>query len=327
MTEMAPLHRVNAGGRTVGATIMPGLFVVFWSTGFICAKLGLPYAEPLTFLAVRFYIVMALLLPASLLLRVSWPGSWSEVRHIIVAGLLVHGVFLGGVFTSIYYGLEAGVVALVVGIQPLLTAALAVAFLKVAISRQQWCGLFVGLAGVTLVVWHKLALGLGTLIGMELAVMALISITIGTLYQKRFCANMNLISGNTIQFAASCVVLTGLAFLLESTEIDWSPQFVFSMTWLVLVLSIGAITLLYVLLRRSGAVEVASLFYLVPPATALIAWALLDESLGVVMLIGMGLAILGMVLINVKRWDLNLLPLSLSRTSDGDVPVDVEKLR
>lgn len=279
----------------------PMLFVLLWSTGFIGAKLGLPYAEPMTFLALRFAIAGSLLLAAVLAFRAPWPRSWAEAGHIAVAGLLLHGVYLGGVFASIHHGVEAGVSSLIVGIQPLLVAALSPPLLGERISRLQWLGLLLGVAGVALVVWRKLELGFGTPLGMGLSVLALFGITGATLYQKRFCAAMPLRTGNLIQFAAAALATGLLALAFETRQIAWSGAFVFALAWLVLVLSLGAFTLLYVLIRRGAAARVASLFYLVPASTALIAWALFGERFGPVALAGMALTALGVALVNLRR--------------------------
>ena len=282
-------------------TLLPGMFVLLWSTGFIGAKLGLPYAEPMTFLALRFAIAGVLLLAAVLAFRAPWPRSWSEAGHIAVAGLLLHGVYLGGVFASIHHGVEAGVAALIVGTQPLLVAAASAPLLGERIGRLQWLGFLLGVVGVALVVWRKLALGLGTPLGMGLSVLALFGITAATLYQKRFCADMPLRSGNMIQFAAAAAATGLLALALETREIAWTGAFVFALAWLVLVLSLGAFTLLYILIRRGAAARVSSLFYLVPASTALIAWGLFGERFGPVALTGMALTALGVALINLRR--------------------------
>lgn len=280
---------------------MPGLFVVLWSTGFIGAKLGLPYAEPMTFLALRFAIVAALLLALCWLARAPWPKHRREILHIAVAGLLLHGVYLGGVFASIFHGVEAGVSALIVGIQPLLTAALAGRVLGERVSILQWFGLVLGLCGVALVVGDKLAAGIGTPFAMSLSVLALLGITAGTLYQKKFCGRMDLRSGNVIQFGAASLATFLLALAFETRQIVWSGEFVFAMAWLCLVLSLGAITLLYILIRRGAAARVSSLFYMVPPCTALVAYFLFDETLSYLALAGMGLVAAGVALVNVRR--------------------------
>lgn len=277
------------------------LFVLLWSTGFIGAKLGLPDAEPLTFLAVRFALATALLLGLALITRAPWPGGAMQTLHLCVAGVLLHGLYLGGVFTGIALGVEAGVSALIVGIQPVLVAALAGGLLGEKITRRQWLGLVLALIGVTLVVWRKLAAGIGTLEGVALCVLALGGITAATLYQKRFCADMDLRSGSVIQYAAAGVAcgLGSLAF--ETQRIVWSAEFVFALGWLVLVLSLGAVSLLYWLIRRGEAARVSSLFFLVPPVTALIAWPLFGETFGPVALAGMVATALGVALVNLEK--------------------------
>jgi drug/metabolite transporter (DMT)-like permease len=282
-------------------TLLPGVFVLLWSTGFIGAKLGLPYAEPMTFLALRFAIAGGLLLLVVLAFRAPWPRSWAEAGHIAVAGLLLHGVYLGGVFASIDLGIEAGVSALIVGIQPLLIAAASAPLLGERVTRLQWFGLTLGIAGVGLVVWRKLELGLGTPLGMGLSAVALFGIAAATLYQKRFCAAMPLRSGNMIQFAAAALATGLLAVLFETRAIVWSGEFVFALAWLILVLSLGAFTLFYILIRRGAAARVASLFYLVPASTALIAWGLFGERFGPVALAGMALTAVGVALVNLRR--------------------------
>ena len=283
--------------------ITPGVFVFLWSTGFIGAKLGLPSAEPMTFLALRFLLVSGLLLAFVLIVRAPWPRSWAAAGHIAVAGLLLHGVYLGGVFASIDLGVEAGVSALIVGVQPLLTAVAAGPVLGEKVTPRQWLGLGLGFLGVTLVVWQKLALGLGTPLGMALSVLALFGITAGTLYQKRFCSEMPLRSGNAIQFAAAALATGLLALAFETRRIDWTPEFLFAMAWLVIVLSFGAVTLLIILIRRGAASRVASLFYLVPPSTAVLAWLIFDERFGPLALAGMALVVLGVALVNLTPRD------------------------
>jgi drug/metabolite transporter (DMT)-like permease len=282
---------------------IPALFVILWSTGFIGARLGLPYAEPLTFLALRYGLAAGLLVLVAIATRAPWPRRLVEVGHYAVAGLLVHGVYLGGVFVGIGLGVEAGVSALIVGLQPLLTAALAGVLLGERVTARQWTGLGLGLVGVALVLGGKLEQGAGSAIGSLACVAALFGITAGTLYQKRFCAGMDLRTGNVIQFVAAGIATAPLAFLFENTQIDWSGEFLFALVWLVLVLSLGAVSLLYVLIRRGAASQVASLFFLVPPCTALIAWPLFGETLGLVALVGMALTAVGVALASKPRRD------------------------
>lgn len=281
--------------------LMPAVFVFLWSTGFIGAKLGLPWAEPMTFLAIRFALVSVLLLALVLVMRARWPDSWADTGHIAVAGLLLHGVYLGGVFASIDQGVDAGVAALIVSSQPLLTAVLAGPVLGERVTGRQWTGFLLGFFGVALVVWQKLGQGVGTPFGMGLSVLALIGITAGTLYQKRFCAHMPLRSGPVIQFAVSALAVGALALAFETRQVTWTGEFIFALAWLSIVLSPGAVTLLYILIRRGAATQVASLFYLVPPLTAILAWLLFDETFGPPALAGMGLVVLGVALVNMKR--------------------------
>ncbi|HEX6958424.1 MAG TPA: DMT family transporter [Ferrovibrio sp.] len=279
---------------------MPGLFVLLWSTGFIGAKLGLPYAEPMTFLVLRFAVVTILLAAFAALSRAPWPRSLAEAGHIALAGLLLQAVYLGGVFASIFHGVPAGVSALIVGIQPLLVAAGAGPLLGERVTARQWLGLVLGLVGVVLVVWTKLGSGVGTPWGYALSVIALIGITLGTLYQKKFCPAIDLRSGTAIQFAASAVFLAPFALLFEARRIVWSGEFVFALGWLCIVLSLGAISLLFVLIRRGAAAKVSSLFFLVPPCTALVAFFLFGEALNLLALLGMAATMAGVALVNLN---------------------------
>ncbi|WP_084536343.1 DMT family transporter [Azospirillum halopraeferens] len=296
---MVDATRSPAGAAWVAA--MPGVFVVLWSTGFIGAKYGLPYAEPLTFLLTRMTLVAAVLAVVAVVMGAPWPRRPREAGHIALAGLLVHGVYLGGVFCAIARGVPAGVTAVIVGLQPLLTAALAGWLLGERVSPRQWGGLLLGLGGVVLVVGDKLSLDHGHLTGIGLALAALVGITLGTVYQKRHCTGMDLRTGAAIQYGATAMAFAVLAPLTETMRISWSGEFVFALLWLSFVLSVGAIFLLFALIRRGAASRVASLFYLVPPVTALIAWALFDEQLGPLALTGMGLAVAGVALVNRGR--------------------------
>lgn len=293
------MHFNPETGRARAAALYPLLFVALWSTGFIGAKFGLPYAEPLTFLSLRYAIVLVLMGGLAWYQKATWPPTAREWLHIGVSGVLVHGVYLGGVFIAIGHGLPAGVTSIVVGLQPVLTALGAGLLLGERVRPTQWAGLALGFVGVALVVAHKVTgntTGSGMVLSMLLpAFIALLAITAGTLYQKRFCPSFDLRTGSVIQFLPT-LALTGLAAMVtESMVVQWTPSFVFALGWLVLVLSLGAVTLLNVLIRNGTAVNVASLFYLVPPATAVVAWALFGETLT-------GLALLGMVFTVLGVW-------------------------
>lgn len=281
---------------TVWIAAMPGVFVLLWSTGFIGAKFGLPYVEPFTFLLVRFSVVTALLAVAVAAFKAPWPRSPMSCVHIAVAGLLVHGVYLGGVFASIGQGVPAGVSALIVGVQPLLTAVAAGPFLGEKVRLKQWLGFVLGLLGVVMVVGEKVDLG-GDLSGVGFSVLALLGITAGTLYQKRHGGEMPLRTGSVIQFGASAILMAVLALIFETSVIQWTGEFIFALTWLVLVLSFGAISLLMIMIRRGQASKVASLFYLVPPVTALVAFFMFDETLGLMALGGFVLTVIGVALV------------------------------
>ena len=284
--------------RSSPLALMPGLFVLLWSTGFIGGKLGLPYAEPMTFLTLRFSLVTALMLVVSFATRASWPRRWSEAGHIAVVGLLLQGGYLGGVFIGIAAGVSAGLSALIVGIQPALTAALAGALLGEPVTPRQWLGLGLGLIGVFLVAASKIELGGTQLFGVAATVLALFGITLGTLYQKRFCGGMDLRSGTVIQNAVAALLMLCGAAAFENFHVEWHGRFVFALTWLCLVLSVGATLLLFALLRYGAAARVASLFYLVPPVTALMAYLFFGETLGAMALFGMAVAVAGVALVN-----------------------------
>jgi drug/metabolite transporter (DMT)-like permease len=278
--------------------LMPGLFVLLWSTGFLGAKFGLPHAEPLTFLLVRFALVCAILTPLALLMGARWPDSPLQVLHIAVAGLLIHATYLGGVFVAIHRGLPAGTAALITGLQPLLTALVAAPYLGERISPKQWLGLLLGFGGVFMVVADKAGVAEATFGNVLPAFVAVLGITVGTLYQKRHGGEMDLRTGSVIQFAASGLVMALLAPLFETMEIRWTGEFLFALGWLTLVLSLGAISLLILMIRHGAASRVASFFYLVPATTAIFAYLMFGETLGPVSITGMVVTALGVAMVN-----------------------------
>jgi drug/metabolite transporter (DMT)-like permease len=275
----------------------PALFVVLWASGFIGAKFGLPYVEPLTFLTIRMIAVVALLTILAVVTRPTWPDMLG-IRHSIVAGLLVHGVYLGGVFVSIDRRLPAGLSALIVSLQPVLTSTIANRYLGERVVARQWVGLALGIAGVYLVVADKTVAGEATALGWAAAVCALIGITIGTLYQKRFGGGIDWRAALITQYTAAGALFAFGSLLFESQKIEWTIELIGALAWLVLVLSLGAVWLLYFLIRRSAATRVTSLFYLTPPVTALMAWLMFGEHLGVLALVGMGVCVTGVFLVN-----------------------------
>jgi len=290
---------IESASRQTGVWVrwMPWTFVFLWSTGFIGAKFGLPYAQPVTFLLLRFGFVLALMLPIALVLRAPWPATPAQLTHIAIAGVLLHGGYLAGVFTAIYAGMSAGLAALIVGLQPVLTAVVAAPLLRERVTPRQWLGLALGFGGVALVVAQRTTLAGVTAFSGAMILIALLSITAGTVYQKRFCGAFDLRAGSVIQFVAAGLALAPFALHFEHEPVRWTGEFVFAMAWLVLVLSIGAISLLTLLIRRGAATKVASLFYLVPPFTAVIAFLMFDEQLGPLGIAGFALAVLGVALV------------------------------
>jgi drug/metabolite transporter (DMT)-like permease len=281
------------------AWAFPGVFVILWSTGFIAAKLGLPYAEPATFLTLRFALVVAILLPICWLSQAPWPSP-KRVFQMAIAGVLLQAGYLGGVFAAIHHGMAAGVSAVITGLQPLLTAVLAGWLLNERIGARQWAGLVLGLAGVTLVIGERLSVARTGGSAILLALLGLASITLGTLWQKRHGAGVDLRTGATIQFIAAAVVMAPFSIAFESGSVTWSGEFLFALSWAVVVLSLSAIFLLLFLIRHGGAAQVASLFYLVPPTTALMAWPPFGETYSLVSAAGMGLAMLAVWLVTQK---------------------------
>ena len=278
-------------------SLLPGGFVLLWSTGFIGARLADPYIEPLTLLAIRMVIAATLLGLIAFATQAPWPKSVQMAFHIAMAGLLVHATYLSGVFIAINLGQAAGVTAILVALQPLLTATLVGPLLGEQVTRWQWLGLLLGLAGVIFVISGRIEGGVITPGTLAASLFALIGITLGTLYQKRFCPQTDLRTGGAIQFAASAAVLIPAALIFETQTIEWTGELIFALAWLVLVLSVGAIGLLYALIRRVDASRVASLFYLAPPFTVLLAWLFFGEQLGPSALLGLGIVVLGVALV------------------------------
>ena len=279
---------------------LPATFVLLWSTGFIGARLGLPYAEPLTFLTLRFVIAAALLAVLALATGAPWPRRAAEVARAAVSGLLVHGLYLGGVFVGIRLGVEAGVSSLIVATQPLLVAAVAGVFLGEHLAGRQWLGMALGLCGVALVLAQKLGHGTGSPAGVVACLVALGGISAGTLYQKRHGAQVDLLTGNVVQYAAAACLCGLGAAMAEHWRIEWTPALIVALAWLVLALSLGAVSLLYLMIRRGAAASVSSLFFLVPPVTALLGWLIFGETMAPPALLGLVLAVVGVALV-VRR--------------------------
>ncbi len=276
----------------------PAVFVLLWSTGFIGARLGMPDAEPFTFLAVRFAIAGLILLAVAVAMGAPWPRGWRAMAASVAAGALIHGVYLGGVFWAISQGMPAGVSALIVALQPLLTALIAAPVLGERIERSHWAGLAVGLAGLALVLGPKLEWG-GTGITpatISASLLAVFAIALGSVGQKRFSADADLRTGTCLQYLGGFLVVLLGAVVSERFRIEPTPAVIVAMVWLVFALSIGAVSFYMLLLRHGAVAQVATLFYLVPPVTALVAWAMFGETLTFVQIAGMGVTVAGVAL-------------------------------
>jgi len=280
--------------------VFPALFVLLWSTGFIAAKYGLPYAPPYAFLAWRFVLVAIVMVVVALATRAAWPRSFAEYRDLAFVAICVHALYLGGVFVSLDHGMAAGTSAMLVGLQPILTVVIAWRWMREHVSPKQWMGLLLGIAGVYFVVRHKVDFG-GDLRGLLPSAIALAAISVGTLYQKKHCAHIDLRSGSAVQFVVCAILYVPLAILVDERPVQWVGSFAFALGWSVLVLSVGAISLLYWLLRHGASANVARLFYLVPPATAIEAYFLFGETLDAWALIGMALISVGVLLARRKH--------------------------
>lgn len=282
--------------------LIPATFVLLWATGFIGARYAMPWAEPFAFLAARFALAFLLLAVLVLALHSEWP-SRQQALHAIVAGILTHGLYLGGVFWSIHRGLPAGISALIAGLQPLLTALLAGWLLGETVSRRQWIGLFTGLAGVLLVLWPKLgAIGSGIdAATLSASLVALVGISAGTVWQKRHSGGDSLMGNAFWQYVGGAGLMALAALATETGDFTLTGELIFALVWLTLVLSIGAIFLLMLMIRDGEMSKVASLFFLVPAVTAVMAWALFGEDLTVVQIVGMAVATVGVALATIGR--------------------------
>ena len=274
----------------------PVLFVLMWSTGFIGAKYGLPHAGPASFLSVRYAIVAILLLGLALIARAPWPRTPVELIHGLVSGFLIHGVYLGGVFMAISLGMSAGISALIVGLQPLLTSIFSGPLLGERVTSRHWFGVLLGLVGVSLVLLPKIQDGLQGSSGLSVpalvaAIVALLGITVGTIYQKAFAINFDLRSGGVLQYIGALVPTALVAYFMESFEIRWTAEFVGALVWLIVILSFGAITLLMLIIRHGDVSKTATLFYLVPPVTVVLAFFLFNEQINLVQGTGIVIAV------------------------------------
>jgi drug/metabolite transporter (DMT)-like permease len=287
---------MNRDFENLAARAAPAIFVVLWSTGFVGTKYVLHNAEPLTYLAIRMVLVVALMAVIAAIARPQWPDRIG-IAHSVVAGILVHGFYLGGTAIAIAHSIPAGLSALIPGLQPILTPTLANRWLGERVTPLQWAGLLIGLAGVVLILHDRPMSGEAGW-GWIASGVSLVSITLGTLYQRRYCGRIDWRAGNLVQYIAVTVFFGIGAWLFENNVVHWTAEFVLSVMWLAVVLSIGSIGLLYWLIRRSAATSVASLFYLVPAVTAVMAYALFGERLDTIAIVGMVACAAAVLLVN-----------------------------
>jgi drug/metabolite transporter (DMT)-like permease len=287
---------LNATRQAALLAAMPAVFVGVWSTGFVVARLAMPHAPPLGFLAWRYALSMLAFGLWVTVSRPAWPQGRGQWGHLAVSGVLMHAGYLGGVWAAVKAGIPAGTVALIVGLQPVLTALWVTARGQHHVAPQQWAGLLLGLVGLGLVVWPKMGRGEVTAFNLALSVLALASITAGTLYQKRHVLPVDVRTGSLVQLGAALLVTWPLT-LLETQAMQWHPDLVIALGWSVLALSLGASSLLMLLIQAGAATRVTSLFYLVPPCTAVLAWLLFDERLGFSAGAGMALCAIGVGLV------------------------------
>jgi len=279
--------------------ILPILFALIYGSGFVGAKYGLPYSPPLTFLLIRFAMAATLIAFLAVLLRAPWP-SLRQGMHIAVAGLLTVGTFSAGVFVSIHLGISPALSALIIALQPLLVAVLASRVVGEHVTVRQWTGLFVGFIGVALVVGQKIHLEGAGLFAIGMSVLGLLGVTMGNLYQKRFCAQMSVFTGGAIQSAASALLCLPAALLFETISVDWSGEFIAALLYMTVGVSCGALTLLYIMIRRGDVSRVASVFYLVPVSAAAASFLIFDEALDPWVLAGMVIVAVGVLTVHLK---------------------------
>jgi drug/metabolite transporter (DMT)-like permease len=278
--------------------LLPVLFILLWSSAFISAKYGLPHAGPFSFLLTRFVIVFLLFAAIAILLRRPWPRL-KMIPDLVFVGVLMHGFYLGGVFFSIAQGMPAGLSALIVSTQPVLTAALGIWLLDERPAPMQWLGIALGAAGVVMVLWPRLG-GDVPVIGFVSCIVSLLAITFGTIWQKRHGGGMDLLSGNAVQALAAASFYAVVVLIFEPYHVTWTMEFSLAMGWLVFAVSLGAVSILMLLIRRGSAAATTSLFFLVPPSSAIMAWIAFGEALGAVGLAGLGVTTAGVWLVNSK---------------------------
>ena len=289
---------VQSGKTPLWVIYAPGLFVLFWASGFPVTRFGLNYIEPFTLLAARSGLNVLVVVAILPFVRVRWPRNWREVGRIAVAGFLLQFAYLGAMFVALGEGVSQGLAALVAGMQPLITAMLVGRWLGERVTAIQWAGFLLGFGGLAAVMWERINIGTGTPLGFAVIALPPFLITAGSLYQKRFCADMDLRAGMIIQHSVAATACFGAALLLETREVIWGWELSFTLVWLVVILSFVATNLYYFMLRRGEAARVSGLFYLTPPTAVVLGYLTYGETFGVIAILGFGVAAAGVALIS-----------------------------
>lgn len=283
-----------------GTTLYALMFIILYGSGYIGAKLGFPYANPLSFLDVRFLLSFFILLILSMFTRAKWPKTLKEVAHIAISGLFLIGIFSIGTWTSMDMGVPPATSALIIALQPLTIAIASHFLLHNPVDQKQWYGLVLGLIGVFLVVGEHASFNTHYLLGVMMSFLGLVGLTVGNIYQKTFCSNMNIITGGAIQSLASAIFCCILTVLFSHFQIKWTGEFIFALSWMSIVVSLGAISILYILLRRAELHKIASIYYLIPAVTAIIAYFVFGNVLNMLQITGMIIAMFGVALVNIR---------------------------
>jgi drug/metabolite transporter (DMT)-like permease len=285
----------DRAGRA-SSVLLAWYFVIVWGSGFLATKAGLQYAAPFTFLTLRFALGIAVLLPMMWWLKPRWPQSTAAWGHVVIAGLMMHAIHLSGTHYAQYTAMSAGVVAIIMAAQPLLTAAIAARWLGEKPSPLQWLGVAIGLAGVGMIVWHKLDINAVSAQSVLSVAIGLAALTAGTLYQRKFCADVDLRAGAMIQFVTCFLVLLPLSFAVEGARVQWSWTLLLSIVFLVVFASIFAVNALHTLMRRGEATRVSSMLYLPPVVAVALEWALFDVRPTLMTAVGIVITSIGVAL-------------------------------
>ncbi len=286
--------------RFTPSLLLPFGFILLYGSGFVFTKYGLTSASPMAFLAIRFFIAFLILCLIAYFIKARWPSNYKEFMHISIAGMLTVGTFSIGVFLSLAFGISASLSALIIALQPILVSFLAIKFLGEEVNPKIWLGLLIGFFGVVFVVVMNIDMSSTKIFGVVFSIIALLGLSFGNLYQKKYCAHMNLFAGGAIQTLSSTLLV--LPFLyFEEIRVVWDSKFIIALSYMSLGVSIGSLTLLYIMIKNGAVSKVSSIFYLVPVSAVIISYFLLDDALEWNVIIGITMVIFGIILVNKKE--------------------------